>query len=164
MPSLQPNPETGFLETHLSDGSAFDSDKKCRFIAAIKACAEKKTYPRFYKLCQALDLSRNTLALHMERDEVFKRAVDEAMLQVKDEVVGALTDRAMTPSGTVAQIFYLKNRYPQEWNDNYQIPNVDIGQLKGLINAAKGFIDAEIVKKDDITSTQKQLDQPTDLI
>lgn len=147
MQSLQPNAETGFLETHFADGSAFDSAKKLQFLGLIKRCVEEKKYPRFYRLCQQLDLSRNTLRLHMERDEKFKAAVDEAMLHVKDEVVGALTDRAMEKDGTVAQIFYLKNRYPAEWNENHnQGITVDLGQLKGLINVAQQFYDAEIVQ------------------
>lgn len=140
--ALQPNSETGFLET--DSINAFDSDKKLKLIQAIQECSDRGKWPGISRICKSLGISATRFYEHLDVDVEFKRAYDEALLALEDSLVDNLVRQGEGANGVTANIFLLKNRWPKRWNENYQV-SVDAGAVKGFIQSNSTFIDAEFV-------------------
>lgn len=153
MQALQPDPETGFLQTQ--GLRAFTAEKKQQLIQAIEKTASEGKWPGIHKLCKSLGISATRFYEHLDVDPEFKSAYDEALLALEDHCVENLVRQGDSANGVTANIFLLKNRWAKRWNENYQV-SVDSGALKGFIHVNKGFIDVEATPVDPqpaITST-----------
>lgn len=152
MNALTKNPETGFLESKSRIHASFDSDKKVRFLEILRQCAEEKTWPRISDICKIVGIGSQTFFDHLKADAEFKRAYEDAVSPVEDQLAENLYKQGMNANGITANIFLLKSRWSERWGDKQQI-SVDIGNVKDIFRRSETVIEAEIVDPPVITGS-----------
>lgn len=123
---------------------------------------DREEYPDINFICRKLGFNIRTFWRHYDADEVFRESFDDIECQIENILNRSLISNSKKANGVGAAAFWLKNRISKRWSDNPGLNqiNVDLSSLKKLFNAAQTFIDADAT---DITSTQKQIEQPIDL-
>lgn len=144
MQPLQPNPETGFLE---SKGQfVFDSSRKVKLLEIAREMRAKGKWPDIYSLCEAVGISYNTFNDHMQVDENFKRAWNEVKMSAATALESQMYDYAQRPNGYMHMITWLRKNVPEDWNPDLKVQiTSDSVSAKGLIEGAKNVFEAEIV-------------------
>lgn len=84
-----------------------------RVIGALEAGADMALAARL------VDVTRRGLYKHMEKHEEFRQRVDDARATADDVIQRSLFQQAKAGHVT-AQIFWLKNRRPNEWRDRHE--------------------------------------------
>lgn len=92
------------------EGYKFNELMKQNFLELLRSGSSRKA------ALEACDVTRYTLYNHMAADCDFKKDVEEAEAESIDMVEDALFTKALN-GNTTAQIFFLKCRRPQKWND-----------------------------------------------
>lgn len=72
------------------------------------------------QIAQALGINWKTLALRIRRFAEFKEAIKNGQTRGVAKVSNALFENAMG-GNVAAQIFYLKNRDPENWSDKQKL-------------------------------------------
>lgn len=146
MKALQPNPETGFLESNRN--TTFDSARKVKFIALAKEIAERRQLPSIVELCKAIGITTRCYWEHMSLDAKFHEAWEDVTDICESFLVDTMFVRGQTPGGYMDRITWLRAKKPHRWNPEYKFSIVHDGSsAKGLMDAAKGAIDADIVSE-----------------
>jgi len=143
---MQVNPQTGFLEVTSKKINSFDSDKKSQILQLLADFAESGKWPNVSRICKMLNVSPSVFYDHLQIDAEFKLAYENAVAALEDSLAENLVRQGQNANGITANIFLLKNRWPQRWNDglNFNLRG-DTGALREFIGGHRGFIDAEEV-------------------
>jgi hypothetical protein len=82
------------------------------------------------QLAIGLGINLKTLQKHRKLDEELQSAIDRGQVQGLADVSNALFENAMAGNVT-AQIFYLKNRSPEDWRDRIEnrIEVIDLASM-----------------------------------
>lgn len=159
MRALQPNPETGFLESvNPATTEAFDSAKKVRFLQLARQCADERQLPDIPKLCDAVGTKYNTFMEHLQNDEVFRNAWNDVKARLSFGFANELSIKAKSKNGIIANLAVLKYLESGSWRDDQKVIfNGDNSSIKAIMSSAKQVLDAEIVESPQITSSQDQV-------
>lgn len=141
---LRLNEKTGFLESNRVSG--FDSVKKVRFLELAREAAENQRMPDVAALCRALGVGMTTYWEHMQVDRNFANAWEDIIDTCESSLVSQMYEYGKRPSGYMHMITWLRAKRPERWDPARKlIISRDSDGPKGLIDALKGAIDADIV-------------------
>lgn len=158
MNALQPNPDTGFLESiNPYTNEAFTSNKKVKFLALAKEFSKRRELPDTHSICEAVGIKYRTLNEHLEVDEKFKEAWEEIRQSIASGMANELSVKAKGKQGIIANLAVLKYLETGSWiNDQKLILNADTAQLRSVMDKSKGFIDAELVQPKQLPTENKE--------
>lgn len=158
MNALQPNPDTGFLESiNPSTPEAFTSVKKVKLLELAKVFADRREFPDVSQLCDAVGIKYWTFHQHLQRDEKFKDAWDEIKGRVFAGLTNELSVKAKSKNGIVANIAMLRYLESGTFNPESRIiHSTDNPSVKALSDRLSVYVDAEIVDTSENPSTPGQ--------
>ena len=108
-----------------------------------QAAAEGNTYTA---ICDSLNIGESTLYKHKKKNREFREAIKKGRGKAVSIVENELFKDARQPGNTVAKIYFLKNRCPEEWKDKHEVETiVEVGFADKLTEAFKR--DAELQKQ-----------------
>ena len=82
-----------------------------------------------HQIARCLGISLSTLMARQAENTEFLETIKEGQAQGINEITNALFDNAKE-GNTTAQIFYLKNRSPDDWRDRREVATEDLNQKK----------------------------------
>lgn len=157
MNQLQPNSQTGFLESKSPNSFTFDSAKKVAFLELANKFADQEEAPNLNQICKTIGIGLRTFYDHIEADYEFKQGWEEVLLKIEDGLQRSLIRSGMKGAqGTTAAIFWLKNRFNKRWNDGTGQSSQDLASIKNALGLNTGFIDAEIVEPKQLPTEKKE--------
>lgn len=92
----------------------FGSNKKRAFLEALRGGARRGA------AAESIGVSRETIRLHMHKDDGFRDAIDQAEMDANECVENALFNAAVGGNVTGCQV-WLYNRMPERWKDRRNI-------------------------------------------
>ena len=92
----------------------FGSNKKRAFLEALRGGARRGA------AAESVGISRETIRLHMHKDDGFRDAVDQAEMDANECAENALFNAAVGGNVTACQV-WLYNRAPERWKDRRNI-------------------------------------------
>ena len=103
-------------------------------IKKVEKYAAKGLYD--YQIAEKLNICLTTLKVKKKQFSAFSTAIKKGRDNSDVKVINRLFQDACTPGNTAAQIFYLKNRCPDQWKDKQEMTaTVDV-ELENTLNAA----------------------------
>lgn len=114
------------------------------------------------QIADNLGVSLSSIARNKRNNDKFDTALKKGKSKSIEIITNALFEKAKNKD-TTSMIFWLKNRSPNEWNDNVQV-NHKIDIKKMLTNAHDRIIEGETVDIGKIKDTfpKKELSQEQD--
>lgn len=91
-----------------------------------------------YQIAEKLNITYETLRVKKKMFSAFSAAIKKGRDNADVKVINRLFQDACTAGNTAAQIFYLKNRCPDQWRDKQEVEaTVDVDYAERLKAAYK---------------------------
>lgn len=98
-------------------------------------------------IAHALGIAESTLHKHKKKETAFREALKRGQGQAIRKVENALFKDAVS-GGTTAQIFFLKNRCPEEWRDKHEVEaKVDVSLADDLEGVHKRYEELQLKRQ-----------------
>lgn len=171
MNPLKVNAETGFLETKNTRPFSlnqhkppFDAAKKVKLLNMFREQIDARNYPEVHVICDAVGVSISAFRAHLAIDPAFQAEWQEIKLRIESVFAKALSKKALTKMGTLANLAILRHLENGSWNgESRVIHETDNTTLKGLLTSMPSVVDAEIVPEtvDNAPDLSNNSDSPT---
>jgi IS30 family transposase len=99
------------------------------------------------QIADNLGVSLSSIARNKRNNDKFDTALKKGKAKALETITNALFEKAQSKD-TTSMIFWLKNRDPDNWNDQVQV-NHQINLKNLLTNAQERIIEGEIVEKEE---------------
>jgi IS30 family transposase len=99
------------------------------------------------QIADNLGVSLSSIARNKRNNDKFDTALKKGKAKALETITNALFEKAQSKD-TTSMIFWLKNRDPDNWNDQVQV-NHQINLKNLLTNAQERIIEGEVVEKEE---------------
>jgi hypothetical protein len=161
--ALVVNPTTGYQESNSDSEYAFNSHRKQEFLRIAKEIIDHHEYPNVGDICRVIGITVRTFQNHVAQDEKF--AEDWRELELHGEATCLSDMYALRKKNPMYMFGWLRARLPEKYDTTRQSQSIpDVSWIKKLGDAINSVNNATVIATEAvITSTQTQIDKPSDL-